>query len=186
MDKTALRKEMKEISTALSSQYKEKSSAEICRLLTREEFFLKAKNIFVYISTADEPDTKEIIKTAFDSNKNIFVPKCISASAMVPVKINKNTKMVKGYKGITEPEIIPDENTDDIHLDLCIIPCVSASYDGKRLGHGAGFYDRFLQDKNTLKVCLCFDKRISPLIPETDTDIPMDAVITEKAIYRIL
>lgn len=185
MDKKTLRKEMKEISTALSTEYKEKSSAEICRLLTREEFFLKAKSIFIYISTADEPDTREIIKTAFDSNKNIFVPKCISASVMVPVKINENTKMIKGFKGLTEPEDTADAD-NNISPDLCIIPCVSASYDGKRLGHGASFYDRFLQNKNTLKVCLCFDRKISPLIPETDTDIPMDIVITETGIYRIL
>ena len=61
MDKNTLRAYLKEI---------RKSSAEKDRLIFENicalEEFIRAKYIFTYISVKSEPDTREIIKKAFD------------------------------------------------------------------------------------------------------------------------
>ena len=65
-------------------------------------------------------------------------------------------------------------------LDLMLVPCVCASLDGKRLGHGAGYYDRFLAEKAEHAVCLCFHRMIRDDIPITDNDAIIPMVLTEE------
>ena len=52
------------------------------------------------------------------------------------------------------------------------------------MGHGVGYYDRFLVDRRCKKVCLCYESLLSDQIPMDAHDIPMDAVVTEEAIYE--
>lgn len=182
MDKKTLRKEIKEKAKGLSQGYTGISSKRITKLFLSSDEYKTAKNLFIYISVSPEPDTSEIILKAFEDNKNVYVPKCISKGNMTAVRITKDTKLVPGYMGIPEPENFCEET--DINIDTAVIPCISANVDGKRLGHGAGFYDIFLEKHNPKKICLCFHELLSPEIPMEEYDIYMDAVITEKGIFK--
>ncbi len=183
MDKKLLRAEIKKKNSCLSEEYKKEASEKITALLLSSSLYKNAKSIFIYISRDNEPDTEKIIEAAFSDNKTVYVPKCISDGIMLPIRINRKTELYSGYKGIKEPEITvyPEENTSP---DISVIPSVSASYDGKRLGHGGGFYDRFLQNTETYRICLCFNKLIVSDIPTESHDAFMDAVITENKIYN--
>ena len=68
--------------------------------------------------------------------------------------------------------------------DLVIVPCLCAGKNGERLGHGAGYYDRFLQGSRWLKICLCLEENIREDIPMGQHDLYMDLVITEENIYE--
>lgn len=181
MEKVLLRKEIKRKREALSEEYKRNSSEMICRFLESSPLFEAASDIFVYVSEANEPDTADIIKAALKTGKTVYVPKCIKKGVMIPVEINADTVFSSGYMGIREP-LCFNESIGITEIDLSVIPCVSASYSGERLGHGAGFYDIFLKNTVTKKVCLCFDELISENIPTEECDIPMDIIITEKGI----
>lgn len=179
MDKKLLRTEIREKKARLSEDYKKEASEKIAELFLSSPAYKKAGSVFVYISRSDEPDTKGIIDTALTDKKAVYVPKCISEGIMIPVKIDTKTKFSRGYKGIREP-IATSTLSEDFSADIAVIPCLSASYDGKRLGHGGGFYDRFLQKNETFNVCLCFKELILSDIPTDNYDIFMDAVITEE------
>lgn len=183
MEKRALRKKIKEKSEGLSLSQKNGASEKITELFLACEEYKAAENIFIYVSTPNEPDTDEIIKRALKDNKNVFVPKCISRGNMLAVRITDLTVLSPGYMGIREPEGISGE--ESIKIDTAVIPCISAYFDGKRLGHGAGFYDIFLEKHKPKKICLCFSELISEEIPMEDHDIYMDAVITQKGIFRL-
>ena len=72
------------------------------------------------------------------------------------------------------------ESTDGIpEPDLILVPCVAASPGGIRLGHGAGYYDRFLAEHSGKAVCLCFRALLRADLPMEETDIPMDLVISD-------
>ena len=174
MDKAGLRKIIR--SKKLSDDYIKNSSRIIQEKVIASEIFQKSKSVFVYVSLPDEPATDTIIQTAFSQGKTVCVPKCISDREMLAVKISSMSDLKPGAFGIREPfagTAVPN------NFDLCIIPCVAASYDGKRLGHGAGYYDKLLGNISTYKMCLCFGENIYDRIPMSLLDICMDIVITE-------
>ena len=68
-------------------------------------------------------------------------------------------------------------------IELAVVPCVCATPDGRRLGHGAGYYDRFLRAHPMPCLCLCFHALLLDDLPTGPTDFPMDAVITEEGTF---
>ena len=174
MDKKELRRLVK--SAELNNEYIKNSSNKIQQKVIASEQFQKSKSVFVYVSLPNEPATDLIIGTALEQGKTVCVPKCISKEKMITVRINSMSDFKAGAFGIREPVSDVAAEKD---FDLCIIPCVAASPDGRRLGHGAGFYDRFLENFSTYKMCLCFRKNIFEDIPVDKYDILMDMIVTE-------
>lgn len=177
-EKELLRKEIKEKIKNLPLSYKIKAGKIISDAVISSPEFTDAESIFIYLSTPDEPETRYIIKKALEAGKKVYVPLCVSRGIMKLVRITEKTLFKKGYMGISEPAETPGETAEDV--SLAIIPCLSASEDGSRLGHGAGFYDRFLKNSNAVKFCLCFDKLLSDTIPTEASDVMMEKIITEN------
>ena len=63
--------------------------------------------------------------------------------------------------------------------ELILVPCVAAAPHGVRLGHGAGYYDRFLAEHTGTTVCLCFRALLRGDLPAEGTDIITDLVISD-------
>ena len=65
-----------------------------------------------------------------------------------------------------------------------LAPCVAFDGDCRRLGHGAGYYDRYLPRVSAPVIAAAFEcQRLARV--ETDArDRSMDAVVTEKTVYR--
>ena len=141
--------------------------------------YRSAQSIFLYVSTDGEPSTLRILSHALQNGKAVYVPKCINRQEMLAVRIRSLGELAPGAWGIPEPRHWTEEIKADA-LNLILVPCVSASLDGKRLGHGAGYYDRFLAGKADRAVCLCFHRLISDDIPITDNDVIIPMVLTEE------
>ena len=178
MTKALARKNAKSILQSLSADYKEFASRKICEKVINLPEFIGAKNIFVYLSTANEPDTSLIIKTAFEMKKNVFAPVCKENRKMQSVKIYENSCFIKSSFNIREPAK-QNEVLSPGEIDFIICPCLALTKSGKRLGHGGGYYDIFLQKIDKPKAGLCFEKLIFENIPTDEHDILMDIVISE-------
>ncbi|MBR0399594.1 MAG: 5-formyltetrahydrofolate cyclo-ligase, partial [Mogibacterium sp.] len=90
-----------------------------------------------------------------------------------------------GAYGIPEPKE-SSEKADPSDIDIVILPCVTCDRSCNRLGHGAGYYDKFLSTVrgDCFKMALCYEEIMSDGIPVESHDVPADAVITEKTVYR--
>ena len=56
---------------------------------------------------------------------------------------------------------------------------------GNRMGHGKGYYDRFLPlAKNAHRIGLCFEFQLIDHIPTQPSDQKVDYIITEKRIIN--
>ena len=174
MDKRSLRKSIKAIIATLNTEYTAQSSINICSKLLKNDRYLNTQNVFVYLSTDKEVCTDLIIEDLVKRNRNIYIPLCID-NDMYAVKYP--CELIKNKYGILEPSGLSDTiKVEDI--DLAIVPCLSASKDGKRLGHGKGYYDRFLND-DLYAICLCFEKLLNEEIEMDEYDRYMNEVITE-------
>lgn len=84
--------------------------------------------------------------------------------------------------GILEPRA-ECAKVEKKNIHLCFVPFLSVDAEGNRLGHGKGYYDRFLKDFSGLKVGVGFEWQFSQsLLPHDDHDISLDFVITEKKV----
>jgi 5-formyltetrahydrofolate cyclo-ligase len=69
-----------------------------------------------------------------------------------------------------------------------VMPGVAFDRQGGRLGHGWGWYDRMAADLLRLgpffRVGLAFDCQVVERVPRLETDIRVDAVVTETQVIR--
>ncbi len=158
--------------------------------------YKKAHTVFLFLSLKDEIDTKSLLEQALKDGKKIAIPKIISAktSEMSFFYLDKlspiDMQIEKGAYGIYEPKTSLEKAKQEelTKNDLVFFPGLAFSKDGKRLGRGKGFYDRYFFDlwKNPNRpqfIGLCYENQIVNTIPTDSYDISMDALLTEKKYY---
>lgn len=178
MTKTEARKIVNQRKKQLSDQYKKSADRSILKQILDMDLYKKADTIFCYASMEDEVDTWCIIKDALEHGKRVGVPLCMEKGMMEVHQIQTLEDFKQGAYGIMEPKsdsvILPKDE-----IQIGIIPCVSADEDRNRLGHGAGYYDRYLEGTTFPKILLCWKQLMLSKVPVDAHDILMDMVISE-------
>lgn len=80
---------------------------------------------------------------------------------------------------------VPDASGKEVFPELIIVPGLSFSPEGKRLGRGGGFYDRYLESFNGAKVGICYEGQLRNSLPTEPHDQEVDVVVTETRVMRI-
>ena len=175
MDKKSLRTELKKIRKNINC---EDFSLDITKLSE----YKNAKTVFIYLSYLDEAKTDKLIEYAL-KEKTVLVPCCIdSFGNMIAVEVKSIDDLKEGMYGIREPKN-PIEYSGEI--DFCVVPGIAFSKAGYRLGYGKGYYDRFLENRNTFKAGLTFDELLVDELPYEAHDKKMNVIITKKGELRI-
>lgn len=181
--KKKMRNEIKARAEGLTDNYCIQSDAMIYKSLISLDEYKKAWTIFCFVGTKDEIDTIPIIKDALKKGKRVGIPRCIEKGVMEVFCLDSLEHLVTGRYGILEPFedalLIPPED-----IELAIVPCLSCSRDGKRLGYGGGYYDRYLTKTGAYRVILCREEVMREDIPMDTHDQIMDCVISEIGIIR--
>jgi len=184
MTKTELRIKYKNIRNNIVLEDCNAKSQKIFNNIISSKLLESAKSIFIYLSYGREVNTKILVEYLFSNNKTVLIPKCdIKTETMIPVVYFENEKLTDNFYGIKETDS-QMEYTDNI--DVIIVPGIAFDKYGNRIGHGKGYYDKFLQNKNILKIGLCYDDCfIQNEIPHTEEDIAVDYVITDREVVKI-
>lgn len=126
--KSALKKESKRV----ASSYKNRLNSDIIKLIR----FYKVKNLLIFTPMPTEPNLIML--------RRKIAKKC---TIFVPFMVDKSLKMVKlrlplfvSKFGIKEAR---DSNAYKKKIDMAIVPVIAVDTNMARVGHGAGFYDRF-------------------------------------------
>ena len=157
------------------------SAAIVNRLLSLSDV-VEAKTWFVYISTASEVATHDLIRTLLERRYTVAAPLMVGAGAMLARQIHSFQELRLGARGILQPA-----GGEPLHglIDVCVCPGIAFSEQCDRLGWGPGYYDRFLATQHAgLTVGLAFECQIVSQIPREWHDHRMDLVITERRIIR--
>ena len=184
MKKNEIRKILKNKRLNLSKNEILTKSKQIKNRLFQMDEFKKAKNILFYVSYDNEVFTHDAIKEAL-IDKIIVVPiSNIKDNSLIFSRLNSFKDLEEGAYGILEPkkDLIKEITIDKI--DLIIVPGIGFDLRGNRIGHGKGFYDRFLKNTNALILALAFEFQIIEKIPIEEHDKPVDIIITEKRIIN--
>lgn len=177
-EKQRLRREIRAEAAALTAEYRAEASRQIAGQVFALEAYRKAQVVMAYVSMPEEPDTREIIGDAVRAGKTVLLPRCVSPERMEALPFTGWDNLAPGWMNIPEPAV-PAEGTGIPEPDLILVPCVTAAPDGRRLGRGAGYYDRFLAGRQAETVCLCFRQLMREDIPTDSLDRRIGRVVTD-------
>ena len=141
MDKSALRKEIREKKRAMTAEQINAASAELMRLFLASELYRQAKSIYGYLPYNQEVRTVPILEQAIRDGKRVAVPK-VYGDEMKFLWMDDLSAVSDGYAGIPEPDA--DGPVADDPTALVLMPGLAFDPQGHRIGYGGGFYDRFL------------------------------------------
>ena len=182
--KVKLRRLIRERSLSLDPAYCRAADQAIYDHLLSLPEYQNASRIFCFVSRPEEADTHAIILHALTEGKTIAVPRCEGDGIMHAYAIQDFPgDLQPGKYGILEPAG-GCMRMDPADFDLLLVPCCSCTHDGKRLGFGGGYYDRYLPQTSAVTIALCREKLILPEIPAEPFDQNMDIVLTEAGIFR--
>ena len=129
--KLALNKESKRVANC----YKNRVNLDILRLIK----LYKVKNLLIFTPMKMEPNLIKL-RRKIAKNCTIFVPFMVDKSLKM-VKLRLPFKVSKF--GIKEAM---DSNAYKKDIDMAIVPVIAVDANMGRVGHGAGFYDRFFDN----------------------------------------
>ena len=145
--------------------------------------YRRAQSLFCFVSTTREIDTTPVLLDALHSGKTLCVPLCTEPGRMESRQITDLHQLVPGRYGLLEPTADTPVSPVDA-IDFAVLPCVTCNYLGQRLGHGGGYYDRFLSQYRGGTVLLCRELLIRQEIPVEPHDYPVPWVLTERGLYE--
>lgn len=145
--------------------------------------YRNSRNIAAFHPLKGEANIMPIIEELALEGR-LLLPRCEGEGIMNFYKVNSLRKdLAKGHFGIMEPREGLEKFEGEIPIFL--VPGTKFNWDGCRVGHGKGYYDRFLAKyPKAYKAGIATPAQISqePL-PQKETDIRMDVIIACKERY---
>ena len=175
MDKSALRKEIREKKRAMTAEQINAASAELMRLFLASELYREAKSIYGYLPYNQEVRTVPILEQAIRDGKRVAVPK-VFGDEMKFLWMDDLSAVCDGYAGIPEPDA--DGPVADDPTALVLMPGLVFDPQGHRIGYGGGFYDRFLAaEPNHPTLALCYAFQMKEHLQTEEFDKNVDCVL---------
>jgi 5-formyltetrahydrofolate cyclo-ligase len=189
LEKNNIRKTILNKRALLSEAEVEENSRKIIESIYKTDEFISASCIMCYVDFKKEVKTEDFIKLCLSMGKRVAVPVIIKDSVNFKTIIASEiysfgNDMERNSFGILEPKKEALREVDPSQIDLMIVPGLAFDIYKNRLGFGAGFYDKFLENtkKDCYKLAVAYEMQIIEKVPTEEHDKVMDSIITEKRI----
>lgn len=183
--KQALRERVRTARDAIPAVERRRKTAAIeARCAT----FLNApgvRSVFTYLSTEFEVGTHGLVDRLLRRGKTVLVPRIDRHRGMEMVVFPGWNALKPATLGIlSPPATLPAHSGTP---DCAILPGLAFCSDGRRLGYGGGYYDRWLaRHPDCLAVAIAFEQQLVPDLPCGPYDVPVRRIETEmRSIRRV-
>ena len=153
----------------------------------------------------DEIDTAPLLEAALSDGKRVFVPRVVSDTPYMTLDAPLTQRglcffRVYGMDGpwhygayhIREPQTTrAEDRLGPEHFPaLIIVPGMAFDREGRRLGHGRAYYDRFFAGLDArglayAAIGFCLEAQLVEYVPTDLHDKQMDVVCAGEAFYNI-
>lgn len=162
---------------SLTENYIHESDETILNKLLDLDELDNAGTVFLYHSVGREVSTTELIERLLKSGKRVALPVSGDDGVMEFYPLSSLSELTPGRFGIPEPPVT--RSVKPKADDVMIVPALCCDKHGHRLGHGAGYYDRYLARYKCFSICLCRRALLEDELPAEDTDIAVSLVLTD-------
>lgn len=132
-------------------------SARICAHLRQIDAVRSAATVMMFRPVPGEPDLAELAAWSRSVGTVVVVPDPVPTAAF-PI----------------DPSLV----------DVALVPGVAFTADGRRLGQGGGWFDRFLAElrDDAIAIGVCFDPQMVDDLPTEAHDVRLDLVVTDAGV----
>jgi len=179
--KQRLRREMLAGRRSLPAAAVKMGSEAIAAYFCAWPVYRAAKVVMMYLAMPDEPQTAALIEHAWRAGKTVAVPLMGEVyGVMEAAALESWDDLTVGRLGLKMPDPEKARRIDPTAIDLIVVPGVAFDHAGRRLGMGAGYYDRFLpQASSACRLGLAWSLQIADEVPVDEFDVLMDYLLTE-------
>ena len=182
MTKVQLRQRLLRQLRQQKEDVRHRESAAIWRKVCRLRAFRQAQTVCCYVSLPYEVQTWQLIEAMLKRGKRIVVPRTRRGSRQLGLSELRDprTELTPGAFGVWEPTSEAVRPVPVEEVDLVLVPGLAFDRAGHRLGHGHGYFDRFLArvPRTTPTVGLAYRLQVLDRLPTTAYDQPVQAVLT--------
>ena len=170
------KKDFRQHIRALGNQRPEGSHAMTDFILGSDQY-KNASTIMAFYGVGSEPDTVPLLTRILMDGKRLCLPLTYTGGIMDARLLTSLDELKEGRYGIPEPSAeLPEMPADEI--DLILVPGLSFDLSGYRMGHGAGYYDRYLSGFSGHTIGLCFESRLSDNIKNESAELRVSGSIS--------
>jgi 5-formyltetrahydrofolate cyclo-ligase len=154
----------------------------VARRFVASRVMLSFKRFAVYAPSVGELDPSPIADRLLAANKIVTLPVVERSRELGFYRYDDNTRIVRNRFDIPEPDTSVAALVPTAILDVVLVPLVAFDEAGIRLGRGGGYYDAtFGARRHALLIGLAHELQRHEGIVHQHWDVPLDAVITERA-----
>jgi 5-formyltetrahydrofolate cyclo-ligase len=193
--KKELRREMKLVLSNLDKRWQAAAHVELCEQLTKfiaGLFGTASGHVLAWVPFfSGEVDLTPFIADAL-RHHTVYLPLIKANGLMTFAHIEEDwaLSMAPGPRGVPQP---PESSDDFAKLYdgrplVAVVPGIAFDKEGRRLGRGAGHYDRFFAQpelQDAVRIGVCWSMQVISEVPNDHHDMRMDFVCHERGIMQI-
>lgn len=185
--KKRLRSEMSRRLAGMESSERESATLQVRQRIFRIPEVAQARGVLSCLSFGDEIDTWGVVDQLQARGQAVFVPRSEPRDGQLHVHPYPCELETLTFGLQQPPRTAPVLSSAEIDSQIDVVLVLALAFDrrGYRLGHGRGYFDRFLADRRLLTVGLGFETQIIDTLPREPHDVPMSMVVTDSSVYRI-
>lgn len=177
--KNAAREEIRQRLSAVSPDVRRSASRAIGQYLGERPEWKSAAVLGLYLSLPDEPETRDLIRAAWDQGKTVALPKTDIRHGLTWWEIQPGP--LPTLETLWEPLPEKHQPVASERIEGFCVPGRAFDIQGTRLGRGGGHYDRALaqRSRQAWVTGLFFSIQEMPKLPREEHDALLPQVVTE-------
>jgi 5-formyltetrahydrofolate cyclo-ligase len=181
--KRALRAELRERRRLTTSRERDIATAALTTHLIELATQLNASSVSAYLSTAEEPGTREFLHWALKNNITVYLP-ISREDGLLDWATFDGTDEELDLLGMPTPssELLGPIAINDV--DLILVPAAAIDQTGMRMGWGRGYFDKTLgsMERRPPVYAVIFESEFVDTVPSEVHDQRVDGVVTPLGI----
>ena len=188
----ALRRQMRTLRAGLSPKVRRQAAAAFARRAQQTRLLKPGMKVAAYVAVRGEADLAPLIARALKLDCQVYLPRVVSrrGGRMEFLRFEGFGRLQRNALGLLEPAPSAPRITP-CALDRVFVPLGAFDAACRRLGTGGGFYDRrfaFLAGRRQWRkprlIGVGYEIQRVPAVPAEPWDVAMDAILTERRLYR--
>ncbi|MDC7234179.1 MAG: 5-formyltetrahydrofolate cyclo-ligase [Spirochaetales bacterium] len=191
MNKQDYRQELQKRIRALSDRELGALSSDISETILLSKEWKNAPCLLAYLSFSGDISLDDLIRKSLSAGKDVYVPRIDGRGTMTfrkitdlsPASLELNRWNIREPLSSAEP-FVPEQEREV----LLLVPGLGFTIEGKRMGRGGGYYDRFLEwiegKCPFVSMGIAWKGNLLPELPAEPHDRPVSRICCEREILK--